>query len=53
MSGWADVMFAPLISAIGFIKAGRLFARARLLLDAVADERQIKCRPNEGGRHSF
>jgi hypothetical protein len=42
-------MFDPLISAIGFIKAGRLFARAHLLLDSVADERQIKCRPNKGG----
>jgi hypothetical protein len=45
MSSGVGVMFGPLISAIGFIKAGKLFARAHLLLDAVADERQIKCHP--------
>ena len=39
MSGRVDVMFDPLILAIGFIKAGRLFARAHLLRDSVADER--------------
>ncbi|HUE10067.1 MAG TPA: hypothetical protein VMQ54_03970, partial [Steroidobacteraceae bacterium] len=45
MSGRVDVMFDPLISAIGFINAGRLFARAHLLLVSVVDERQIKCFP--------
>jgi hypothetical protein len=49
MSGRVDVMFDPLISAIGFINAGRLFARAHLLLVSVVDERQIKCRSKKGG----